>query len=474
MHTFTEAEMDRIHEASLAVLERTGIIFNDPESVEILKSHGVRMDGKKAFLSAKDIESALASCPASFTVKALNPENDRKIGGDDFVMLPGYGAPFVTMSDGNQRPSVYRDYEDFVKLVQGSPSIDMNGFLMVEPSDSDPRAAHLDMLLAGLLCCDKPLMGSPINRKAADDCVGLIRAAFGDGPGDGRPATVSLINSLTPLQFSEEMASSLVRLVRGGQAVCVAALIMSGSSGPITIPGVLALQNAEVLAGITLAQLAQPGAPVVYGSTSSAMDLKSGALAIGAPELSVIVNLTSQLARRYGLPCRSGGSLTDSLCVDAQAGAESALALLTAVNSGVNFILHSAGILGSYISMSFEKFIADEEVAMMVRRMAAPLAVGEEEIDAKGIMEVGPGGNFLTRPRTARLCRKEIFQPRLMNRMNVEGWTAKGSPDLARLASGKLKERLESWKAPDMDPSRRADIVKKARELAGGAPLLAA
>ncbi|MDR1109129.1 MAG: trimethylamine methyltransferase family protein [Deltaproteobacteria bacterium] len=474
MQTLSNAQIEGIHEASLAILKETGIVINDPESVEIFRRNGVRTDGKKVFPSGKDIEKALASCPETFTVKALNPANDRKVGLDDFVMLPGYGAPFVTLPDGSQRRSSFRDYVDFVKLVQTSPSIDMNGFLLVEPCDSDHRAAHLDMLLAGLLNCDKPLMGTPVNRKAASDCVEVLATAFG---GQDRlmdhPASISLINSLSPLQFSEEMASSLVQLARGGQAVCVAALIMCGSSGPITIPGVLTLQNAEILAGLTLAQLARPGTPVIYGSTSSAMDLKSGSLSCGAPELSMFVSLTAQMARHYRLPSRSGGGLTDALSVDAQAGAESALSLFNAVNSGVNFILHAAGILGSYISMSFEKFLLDEELGAMVRRMVRPMAVGAEEIDAQSIVKVGPGGHYLTQPRTTRLCRKEIFQPRLMNRLNLEGWTAQGSPDLASVASGKLKARLESWKAPDLPPSLRADILAKARELAGEAPLLA-
>jgi trimethylamine--corrinoid protein Co-methyltransferase len=474
MQTLTKQEMDKIHEASLKILETTGIVFNDPECLEIFKQHGLRVEGKKVFPAAKDVETALKTCPETFVVKALNPDNNRKVGLDDFVMLPGYGAPFVTLPDGSQRKSEFKDYVNLVKLVQTSPSIDMNGFLLVEPCDSDHRAAHLDMLLAGLLNCDKPLMGTPINRKAASDCVEVLATAFG-----GRdqlmdhPATISLINSLSPLQFSEEMASSLVQLVKGGQAVCVAALIMMGSSGPITIPGVLTLQNAEILTGIVLAQLVRPGAPVIYGSTSSAMDLKSGALACGAPELSMFVNCTAQMARYYHLPSRSGGGLNDSLVVDAQAGAESALSLLTAVNSGINFILHAAGILGSYISMSFEKFLLDEEVAAMIRRMIRPMPVSEADIDVESIIKVGPGGHFLTQSKTTKLCRKEIFQPKLMNRSNLESWTAAGSPDLRRKATDKLEARLESWTAPDMPASQRADILKKAKELADGAPLLA-
>ncbi|MDR3134877.1 MAG: trimethylamine methyltransferase family protein [Deltaproteobacteria bacterium] len=473
MMTLSESDLNQIHQASMALLKETGIVFNDPESLEIFKKHGVKVDGKKVYPTEADILKALETSPETFVVKALNPDKSRPVGLDDYVLLPGYGAPFVTLPDGSQRKSDFADYVNFCKLVQTSQSIDMNGFLMVEPCDSDHRAAHLDMLLAGLFHCDKPLMGTPINRKAAADCVEILSIAYG-GHNNlmDQPATISLINSLSPLQFSEEMASSLVQLVRGGQAVCVAALIMSGSSGPITIPGVLTLQNAEILAGLLLAQLIRPGSPVIYGSTSSAMDLKSGALSCGAPELSMFVSFTAQMARYYHLPSRSGGGLTDALVVDAQAGAESAMALLTAVNTGINFILHTCGILGSYISMSFEKFLLDEEIGAMIRRLVKPTPVNQETIDLASIVKVGPGGHYLTQPRTTKLCRKEIYQTKLMNRQNLEGWTAAGSLDVTQVATQKLAARLESWKAPDLGASLRNDILKKAKELAGGAPLM--
>ena len=253
----------------------------------------------------------------------------------------------------------------------------------------------------------------------------------------------------------------------------MAALIMTGASGPITIPGVLALQNAEILTGITLAQLVRPGAPVIYGSTSSAMDLRTGGLSCGAPELSMFVSLTAQMARYYKLPCRGEGGLTDSLLVDAQAGAESARALMTAVDHGVHFILHAAGILGAYISMSFEKFLLDEEICAMIRRMVKPVPVTDQTIGVDAVCEVGPGGHYLTRPEPTRLCRKELFQPKLMTRQNHESWSAAGSKDLSGRAREKLAGLLESWKAPDLPPGLRADIVKKAKELAGSAPLRA-
>lgn len=472
MQTLSPQDIEKIHQASMAIMSQTGIVFNDDECLDIFKKNGFKVDGKTVYFTEELIMKAISQAPPAFTVKALNTEKSVKIGGDDFVMLPGYGAPFITEPGGAQREGTFADYEDFVKLVATSKYMDMNGFLMVEPNDCHLEAAHLDMFLSGLVKCDKPLMGTPLSRKAARDCVELLSVAFGgqDKLMD-QPATVSLCNSLSPLQFSEEMASSIVELVRGGQAVVVAALIMTGSSGPITLPGVLALQNAEILAGLTLAQLVRPGAPVIYGSTSSAMDMKSGALPIGAPELSMFTSFTAQIAANYKLPCRSGGGLCDALLTDAQAGAESALALFNAVNSGINFILHSAGILGGYISISKEKYILDEEVGGMIKRMVKPTIFNDETIDLATIQKVGPGGHYLTDPKTFKLCRKEIFQTSLMNRQNFEAWTAAGSQNLETVATAKVKERLAGYQAPDFPESLKKDLMKKAQELAGGAPL---
>lgn len=470
MQTLTEADLNRIHQASMALLNDTGIVFNDDESLAIFKKHGARVEGKTVYLTEEQVTGALSRAPRAFVVRGLNPEKKVKIGDGGFALLPAYGAPFITEPGGGRREGLFSDYEKLVKLTATSKVINMNGFLMVDPSDCHPETAHLDMFLCGLLNCDKPLMGTPLSRRAARDCLELLAVAYG-----GRdqllehPATVSLCNSLSPLQFSEEMASSLVELVRGGQAVCVAALIMAGSSGPVTIPGVLALQNAEILAGITLAQLVRPGAPVIYGSTSSAMDMKSGALSIGAPELSMFTNFTAQIARFYQLPCRGGGGLCDAMLTDAQAGAESALGLFNAINSGVNFILHAAGILGAYISVSLEKFILDEEVAAMISRMVRPVEFNAETISLAAIQKVGPGGHYLTDSQTFKLCRKEIYQTELMNRHDFENWRASGSRALETVAAAKVKERLEAFAAPDLPPSLKADLLKKAAELSGTA-----
>jgi len=454
MHEFTKEQLDRLHGASLRLLGETGISFNEPEALEIFAQHGVKVDGKKVFLTEKDVRKALDSAPAHFTITARNPAKSVAVGEDDFVLAPGYGAPFVTTAEGVQREATMQDYDNFCKLVQTSKYVDMNGFMMVEPSDVPAATAHLDMLFSSIVLSDKAFMGSPVSRQGAIDALEMAGIVWGGREAiKNKPVMISLINSLSPLQFSDEMAASLIEFARYGQPCVVAALIMAGSSGPVTLSGVLAVQNAEILAGLTLAQLINPGTPIVYGSTSSAMDMKTGGLSIGAPELSRFVSATAQMARYYGLPSRSGGGLTDAHLADAQAGVESALALSTAARSGINFVLHACGILGSYISMSFEKFLVDEELCGMVRRLLRPVEVTDESIDLPMIQKVGIGGQYLTQPKTFKLCRTEFFLPQLANRQNYQGWTDTGKLRADQRATEELQARLAKYEKPEIDPA---------------------
>jgi trimethylamine--corrinoid protein Co-methyltransferase len=266
-----------------------------------------------------------------------------------------------------------------------------------------------------------------------------------------KPVMISLINSLSPLKYSEEMSGSLVEFARYGQPCVIASLIMAGTSGPVQIAGLLALQNAEVLAGITLAQLINPGTPVVYGTASSITDMRTGGLCIGAPEQSVIVTGIAQMARFYGLPSRGGGGLTDAHVPDMQAGIESAFALITAARNGINFILHSGGILDSYLSMSFEKFLLDEELCGMVKKLLTPIEITDESIDFNMIKDVGIGGQFLTQPATVKLCRKAFFMPRLFCRETYAGWESSGKKRVDETASHYLSERLSQYAKPPID-----------------------
>lgn len=466
MQAFSETGLSHIHEASMELLAKVGVAFHDPEAVKIFAAAGVKTDGRLVFLDEATVLRCAGSAPERFIIQARNPDKSVAVGGDDFVFVPAYGAPFMVEPDGSQRPAVMDDYDAFCKLVQTSPHLDMNGFLMVEPTDKPAAGAYLDMMLSNILLTDKAFMGSVANRRAVRHSVEMAAIAFG-GPGSiqDKPVMIPVISCASPLEYAAEMAGAIIEYARAGQAVLAASCVMAGSSGPVTLAGVLAQQNAEILAGMCLSQLVNPGVPFVYGATSCPIDMRTGGLCIGAVETSKLISATAQTARRYGLPCRSGGALTDSQFPDMQAGIEASMGLTTAVRSGVNFILHSAGILGSFMAMSFDKFLVDEELCGMARRLVTPIELTPEEIDAETIAQVGIGGQFLTNPKTFARCRTEFFMPRLMNRQAHATWAAEGGMRVDQAARKTLAQRLDEYTRPDIDPTTEADLKAYADKL---------
>jgi trimethylamine--corrinoid protein Co-methyltransferase len=453
MRPITRNQINRIHDASMDLLKNTGIKFNEAEALEIFKQHGVKVDGNVAFLQEADVLKALETAPTQFVIHARNPAKDVAVGNNKLVLAPGYGAPFMVSVDGSRRKGALDDYINLCKLVQTSKYLDVNGFIMIEPADVPSATAHLDMLYSNIVFCDKPFMGSPLSRQCAIDAIEMAAILWGGKENiRNKPVMISNINSLSPLQYSDEMAASLIEFARIGQPCVIAVLIIAELTGPVTMAEALTIQNAEILAGITLAQLVNPGSPVVYGSTSLPMDMLSGAISIGAPELSQFIAATAQLARFYRLPSRSGGSLTDAQFPDIQAGMESALVLSAAVRSGVNFILHSCGILGSYLSMSYEKFLVDEELCGMFKKLLKPIEVTDDTISLDVIKEAGIGGMYVTHNETLERCRTEYFLPTIALRQTYDDWIEKGMLRADQRASKLAQERLESYNKPDLDP----------------------
>jgi trimethylamine--corrinoid protein Co-methyltransferase len=216
------------------------------------------------------------------------------------------------------------------------------------------------------------------------------------------------------------------------------------------LPGLLALANAEILAGLVLAQLAAPGIPVVYGSVSAPTDMRTIISAVGAPEAVALASAIIQIARYYQLPCRTGGMLTNAHCLDAQAAAEGTLMMTTAVRNGANFIYQACGQLGSYISMSFEKWLLDEEVCRTLRRTLIAMDITVDSIDVNTIKSVGSDGNYLIHETTFKHCRN-LYRPQLFTRDDHQRWYQSGAKTVFEVAAEMLSKRLEAYRKPPID-----------------------
>ncbi|MFN2182630.1 MAG: trimethylamine methyltransferase family protein [Anaerolineae bacterium] len=449
-------DIQQIHDTSMRLLANVGVEFPYEPALSTFREHGVRTDGSRVYLTEDQVMKALETVPRQFTIQARNPERSVRVGNGRSVFAPGYGAPFLVdaapTGDGvvGRRIATLSDYENLVKIAHALPNQDLSGHLLVEPGDAPRKMAHVRMLEAHMRHSDKPFIGSSAGQLAARHTFEMASILFGRDVKDW-PVTIALVNSLSPLGFSTEMLEALVEYARWGQPLVLAALMMAGATGPITLAGVLVVQTAELLAGIVLTQLINPGTPVVFGSASTNIEMRTGAMVIGSPELSQEILAHAQMARYYGLPSRSGGSLTDASYPDAQAGFESMMSLLTAVNAGIDFVLHAAGILSSYLAFSYEKFVLDDEMCGMIRRLYQGIAVTPDTLAYEITANVGPGGNFFMETHTVDRCRTEFWRPQLCDRGGLEDWMQAGQPTAVERARQRWQRLVARHEDPPLD-----------------------
>jgi trimethylamine--corrinoid protein Co-methyltransferase len=245
--------------------------------------------------------------------------------------------------------------------------------------------------------------------------------------------------------------------------------LLMGAMSPVSIPASLAQQLAEAFAGIALAQLVRPGTPVLFGSFLSNTDMQSGSPSFGTPESALGLLCTGQLARHYGLPFRSGGALTASQTVDAQASYEAMMTMLPTFLAGVNWVMHSAGWLESGLVSCYEKFIVDIEILRMLKEEFTPLEIDEDSLAFGAHEEVGPGGHFLGAVHTLERFRDCFYRPLLSSTENYERWERNGGNDATARAGLLWREALDEYQQPPLDDAIRDElqeyVVRRRAEL---------
>lgn len=451
-NVLTPEQVRLVHDQTMKILEEIGVEFSYEPALEAFRAHGQKVEGHRVYFRREFVEEQVKKAPAEFVLHARNPENSLTVGGENIIFMPGYGAPFIHEVDGKRRNATMADYDNFIKLAGASRNLQMTGGNAAEPNDVPNNIRHMKMLQSSITNSDKCFMGSASGREKAQDSIEIASILFGGKDViKEKPVLISLINSVTPLKYDDRMLGALVAYAEAGQPVVIASLVMAGSTGPATMAGALSLQNAEVLAGITLAQTVSPGTPVVYGSTSSITDMQNGSLSIGNPEGALFTSASAQLARFYGVPSRGGGCLTDAKIVDAQAGYESMMTLMAAGVTGINFVLHTAGILQFFMAMSYEKFMVDDEIAGMVMRYLRGYEFSESSFAFEVIDAVGPGGHFLTQKHTRKSHKTEFRRVQLSDRQSYDGW-AKEELTANLRASRQWQEVLAAYEPPALDP----------------------
>ena len=452
---FEQKTLDAIHNYSMELLRSTGIKFPCEKALEIFKKHGFRIDSDMVFFEEKDIHSAMETVPSAFTIRARNPANNIRIGDNNFVLAPGYGPPFIIEPSGEKRNATLDDVKNFCKLVQTSKHLDFNSSMVVQPGDVNQDTAHLDILLSTMLLTDKPIMGSSASKAAAGDSLKMAQMIWGR---TGDRVMISLVDSLAPLQYAAEMVDAILIFAAAGQPLIIHSACTLGTTGPITIAGSLVISNATTLAGICLAQLINPGTPIVYGLGGSPTEMETGGYVNGSPEDANHTAIAAAMGQYYNIPCRSQGALTESFCLDYQAGMESAMMLTTAALSGVHLCLHACGTYGSMIAMSYEKFIADEDLCGALKKLIKPVEFTDDAYASDLIKELGTSGDYLMQMHTVNRCRNEFFRPDLSNQKMHTEWLEMKPRDITQRAGMLLKRRLAEYAKPDIDPQLERDL----------------
>ena len=458
---FNQAELEAIHNSSLKVLATVGIDFQYEPALKLMAKAGCKVDGKRVFIPPNLVEEQIAKVPSQFTLYARNPDKNVIVGGDHIAFIPCYGSPVVHDLDKGRRDSTLDDYVNFVKLTHASLNQDITGGLLVEPNDIPLERRGAEMLYAAIRYSDKPFMGGTLGAEAAEETIEAASIVFGSKEEmAARPPFISILCSRSPLAYDDRMLSAMMTYAKADLPQLISSLAIAGATGPITMEGTLVVQNAEILAGITLVELVREGAAVVYAGQSTSAAMRYGTLSIGAAEMAVNTAATAQMARFYNLPSRSGGALTDSKSCDVQAGSESMMGQLMATLSGINFVLHSAGILETYMAASYEKFILDDEICGICRRIRKGEQITVERLAVDLISKVGPGGEYLTNEDTFRNFRSEFYQPIIEERQNYAAWQKSGAQPMEKRANLKWKEILENYKEPELPADIERDLRK--------------
>ena len=444
--------IEQIHDTALRILHEVGVRFMHQGALQILSEHGIRIAGDKAFFTEDQIMHAISMAPDHFTLSARNSVHDMVIGGTATLCAPGYGCASIVCRDGSVRDALMEDYLTLAKLVHRSCHFKINGGILAQPCDIDPATSHLVMLYAATLFSDKCLMGIPGNQSHMESIMTMMEILFTKEDLMTHHRILTMISTISPLTIDGMAIESMMVAAGRHQPMIISPAPAAGTTGPIDLGGNLALATAEALAAITFTQLIRPGVPVIFGLQCYGADLRSGNISIGSPAYAIQAAYSSRLAKKYRLPSRGGGAVNDAAAVTVQAGYESMMSMLTAVQNGINLVIHSAGILNNFSAISYEKFMVDLEILDAVRVYMDGITIGENaDLSFEVIKSVGSGGEFLTAPDTLKKCRTHSYQPRIGLRGNRDGRCE--TTRLFDSMDKALKKLLEAYEPPSIDPA---------------------
>ena len=471
---FSDDRIAHIHDTALQVLETLGIRVLHDFARRIFAAGGARVDEgeQMVFLDRAMVAQALASAPGTVTLAGMAEGRDVTLGGRHVAFIGVGGPPHVTDIDRGRRPGTTADMRNFLKLSQHFDVLHIT-CANVEPQDAALNLRHFVTTQSQIELTDKPPFVYARGSGQVRDCFEMIRLGQGltEAEFSARPRCYAVINTNSPRQLDATMCQGLIDFAAAGQMTVVTPFTLAGAMAPVNMAAALALQHAEAMAGIVLTQLVRRGAPVIYGSFTSNVDMKSGAPAFGTPEFVRAAFGAGQLARHIGLPWR-GSAATASNAPDAQAAYEYLNSLWGALLGGVNMVIHGAGWLEGGLSASLEKFILDIEMLQVMAEVM--IATDDDPGDLyDAIAEVAPGGHFFGASQTMARYETAFYTPLVSDWSNFGQWSDAGAKTATERANGIWKQVVNDFVPPARDPARTeavADYIARRTRQGGAVP----
>ena len=477
MSIFSEDEIEAIHQASLKVLCDTGMDIQSPRAVEILKREGAMIgsDGRRVRFDPDFVMEKISTTPSEFTLHGRHKGRHVHVGGQSVINTLVSSAPNVSDLDRGRILGNFEDYSNLIKLGEILNTVHALGGYPVEPCDLDVSERHLHAVSAASRLSTKPLFGYAIGSERMLDAIEIVRI----GRGIDRetllkePSITTVVNANSPLVYDKALLEGAIEMAEHNQPVIYTPFTLAGAMAPITVAGALVQQNAEALAGLAFHQCVNPGAPAIYGSFTSNVDMKSGSPAFGTPEYTQATIASGQLARKYKIPLRASNA-NASNAPDEQSVYESQMSLWACMLGQVNFILHGHGWIEGGLCASYEKVILDAEMNQMMEAFLMPSPVNNDTLGVEAIAEVGPASHFFAAQQTLDRYETEHYNPMLSDWRNFESWRDAGSETASQRANKIWKQLLDDYKEPKLAPEVEEELssfVDKRVSEGGAAPL---
>jgi trimethylamine--corrinoid protein Co-methyltransferase len=451
---FTDAQLEEIHMASLEILRRTGVRVHEAESLALLRDAGcVVTDGSLVRFPPAVVENAIADAPSRIVL--CNRTGEPRVFLESHRVYFGTGSDLpntLDLESGERRTSLLSDVGNAARLADWLPNLDFV-MSMALPSDAPVQTSDRHSFLAMAENTVKPLVFTAWDEMGLADIIAMAEAIAG-GPDELKlsPFLLAYLEPTSPLQHTEVVLRKVLMMADHGLPFVYAPGPVDGTTSPVTQAGSLAMANAEVLSGIAIAQLRRRGTPVVWGSGSGPLDMRTMVATYPSPEFMLHCMAMAEMAHYYyHKPVWGFAGCSDSKLPDIQAGIESALWILWAALSGANLV-HDTGYIESGLTASCEMMVVCDEIISFVRRLLRGIEITPETLALDVIDQVGPGGNYMIVPHTRQHFR-QVWYPRVLDRRDYHGWMKAGQPTAIKNAREMARDAIANHQPPPLPPA---------------------